>query len=319
MLPVKYSDTDPVLSRVVPEKPIVITSDQTALIKATLAADATDAELALFFYDCKRRGVHPLDKLIHFTKRQGKYTPVTSIDFFRARAAATREHMGTDDCRYTGTPGEMDFAGTVTVYRLVQGEKCPFTATARLAEYMPESPSDFMWRKMPFGQLGKCAEALALRKGFPQELEGLHTVDEMGTDVGGQPITARKTVQRASETAKAPATAGLLTTTPSRVRAVRGGEVKTGKNAGKTLYVVLLDGDRGEYSTYDAALSKELEKFIGTDHLVQIGFERNEWQGKIYLNAKSFVVTDAQPAPTASATPAEPMSADDIPFAGGSR
>jgi hypothetical protein len=57
-----------------------VTPDQLELIKRTVANGATDAELKLFLYDCQRRGIHPLDKLLHFTKRGGKYTPVTSID-----------------------------------------------------------------------------------------------------------------------------------------------------------------------------------------------------------------------------------------------
>ncbi|MFH1109787.1 MAG: recombinase RecT [Planctomycetota bacterium] len=174
-------DTETGLVTTDKESLVVITKDQVTLIKETVAKDATDAELALFFYDCRRRGVHPLDKLLYFTRRRGKYTPITSIDFMRARAAATREHMGTDDAVFEGTPKTEGFSATVTVYRLVQGQRCAFTATARWAEYVPESANnaDAMWQKMPHGQLGKCAEALALRKACPQELEGLHTIEEM--------------------------------------------------------------------------------------------------------------------------------------------
>jgi phage recombination protein Bet len=166
--------TGPVLLETAP----IVTSDQMALIKATIAQGATDQELQLFFYDCKRQGVHPLDRLIHFTKRGGKYTPITSIDFMRLRASETGECAGIEDAIYRGEPKTGDFTASVTVYRLVQGQRGAFTATARWLEYKPEA-NDFMWRKMPYVMLGKCAEALALRKGFPQQLAGLYTTEEL--------------------------------------------------------------------------------------------------------------------------------------------
>src|SRR4026209_176827 len=147
----------------------VVTADELALIKTTVAVGATDAELKLILFDCARQGVHPLDRLLHFTKRGGKYTPITSIDFMRIRAADSGEMAGSDD------PGVYNFhahveplsypaQATGTVYRLTQGQRFAYTATARWSEYTPEQ-NDFMWRKMPHTMLGKCAEAPASAEG----------------------------------------------------------------------------------------------------------------------------------------------------------
>jgi hypothetical protein len=296
------------------DPPVVITEEQTDLIKKTIAADATDAELALFFYDCRRRGVHPLDKLIHFTKRKGKYTPVTSIDYFRSRAAATGAHMGTTDPEYTGTPNDPDFAATISVFRLVAGQTCAFTATARYLEYLPDPGNDFMFKKMPHNQIGKCAEALALRKAFPQELDGLHTVDELARDHGDPTPAPSKTVRRASAAAapSAPIPAALVTDS-HRIKDVR----PFGKD--KSNFAITLDGDAArEYTTKDAAIALELENFKGTDHTIRLTYESKDWNGKTYHNIKSFTVdapAAAAPIPEPQTPPADPpLTAGQIPF-----
>jgi len=69
----------------------------------------------------------------------------------------------------------------VTVYRIVQGVRCPFAAPAFLAEY---DAHQGLWSSKPHVMLAKCAEAMALRKGFP-ELEGLYVAEEFDHD--GQP------------------------------------------------------------------------------------------------------------------------------------
>jgi phage recombination protein Bet len=165
-----------------------VTSDQLSLIRRTVAKGATDDELKLYLYDCARQGVHPLDRLVHFTKRKEKYTPITSIDFMRTRAADSGEYAGNDDPVFAD--GEkFPTSATVTVYRLVQGQRCAFTATARWKEYKPES-NDFMWQRMPHTMLGKCAEALALRKGFPKQLAGLYAREEMDQAGSESVVTA---------------------------------------------------------------------------------------------------------------------------------
>lgn len=194
--------------------PPIVTPDQLALVKQTVAQGATDAELKLYLYDCARQGVHPLDRLLHFTKRGGKYTPVTSIDLMRTRAADTDEYAGSDDAVFTfedDTPMPPASA-RVTVWRFVQGQRCAFTATARWMEYCPASGQDHMWRKMPHTMLAKCAEALALRKGFPRQLAGLYAKEEMdqaGPEVSQMPTPARQeapgTTHAAQSAPQAPA------------------------------------------------------------------------------------------------------------------
>ncbi|MCF7985384.1 MAG: phage recombination protein Bet [Thiohalocapsa sp.] len=71
----------------------------------------------------------------------------------------------------------------VTVYRIVNGQRCPFTepvfwleAYARLGGAHSELPTE-MWVKRPRGQLMKCAKAASLRAAFPEE--ATYTAEEM--------------------------------------------------------------------------------------------------------------------------------------------
>ncbi|MHB1098130.1 MAG: phage recombination protein Bet [Burkholderiales bacterium] len=163
---------------------VVITSEQIDIIKNTVCREATDAEMQLYFYDCKRRGVHPLDRMIHFTKRGGRYVPITSIDFFYQRAHATEQFAGQDETAFKGQPCTAGFEATVRVYRQRPGcEKAGWSATARWSEYYPGDAQGHMWKKMPNRMLEKCAEALALRKAFPAELQGLYVKEEMDQSV----------------------------------------------------------------------------------------------------------------------------------------
>lgn len=130
----------------------------------------------MFLHVAKKSGLDPFANQIYFVKRKGKATIQTGIDGYRLSASRSGEYGGSDDPVFEEKDGK-PVKATVTIYRFVKGEKCAFTASARWDEYKPENA--FMWNKMPFTMLGKCAEALALRKAFPQELSGIYTKEEM--------------------------------------------------------------------------------------------------------------------------------------------
>lgn len=180
------------------------TPNQLALIKRTVANGATNDELAMFLHVAKKSGLDPFMRQIHFVKRKTKDGEVgaiqTGIDGYRTMAARSGEHAGTDDAIFeTGEDG-MPTLATVVVYRIVKGQRCAFAASARFDEYVQmyydkkqgkRVPTP-MWQKMPFVMLAKCAEALALRKGFPEILSGVYTHEEM-MQAGAEPPTTEPT------------------------------------------------------------------------------------------------------------------------------
>lgn len=72
----------------------------------------------------------------------------------------------------------------MTAYRMLDGQKCAFTARIfwmenyATAGRFTDAPNE-MWRKRPHGQLEKCCEAAVLRKAFPEELGGEYAAEEM--------------------------------------------------------------------------------------------------------------------------------------------
>lgn len=181
---------------VVPKGNLAITNEQLTLAQSTVAKDLTKDEFEIFLYNCQRQGIHPLDGLLVPIARtdngQRKLTFVTTVDLLRSRAAETDEYAGNDDPMFEYGKGEDKdpTLATVTVWKMVQGQRCAFTATARYAEYYPGDKQGFMWRSKPHVMLGKCAEGLALRKAFPKQLAGLYLEEELQRE--DKPATPRK-------------------------------------------------------------------------------------------------------------------------------
>jgi phage recombination protein Bet len=159
------------------------------LIRSQIAPGCPDQELSYFIKQCVRLGLDPVMRQAYFIKRnqkQGdrwvdKWTLQVSIDGFRAVADRTGAYAGSDDATFEYYEGGVDqpHNAHVTVWKMVQGQRCPFTASARWAEYFPGEKQGRMWQKMPHVMLAKVAEALALRKAFPAQLSGVYAPEEM--------------------------------------------------------------------------------------------------------------------------------------------
>lgn len=173
------------------------------LIKKTVAAGTSDLEFQLFVTIAQTTGLSPLHRQIYAIMRNekqqdGSYkkrmTIQTGIDGYRLIASRTRQLAGIDDADYDTEDAPHPKWARVTVWRMVGGQRCPFTAKARWDEYVQtnkDGKSQGLWAKMPYLMLAKVAEALALRKAFPAELSSVYTHQEMAQANGpDQPVWA---------------------------------------------------------------------------------------------------------------------------------
>jgi phage recombination protein Bet len=198
------------------DAPAEYTTAQVELIKKTVAAGCSNDELALFLEVCKGSGLNPFMKQIYAIKRGDKMTVQTGIDGYRLLAARTGDLAGIDDAVYDAESDERPAWASVTVWRFVRGQRVPFTAKARWREYAQvnrDGNPTAMWAKMPYLMLGKCAEALALRKAFPAELSGVYTAEEM--DQADNPPTPYVEATPAPTPAPTPASAQAQAQAPA--------------------------------------------------------------------------------------------------------
>ena len=146
-------------------------------------------DLRLFLYQAKRTGLDPLAGQIHAIyrwngqQRREVMSIQTSIDGFRLIAQRTAEYAGQDDVIYEELDGNL-VSARACVYRInrTDGKRYPYPATAFWEEYKQTGKDGQLmglWGKMPKVMLAKTAEALAMRKAFPQEMSGIYTGDEM--------------------------------------------------------------------------------------------------------------------------------------------
>lgn len=189
--------------------PMKFSKQELSLIHDTVAPGTTPTEFQFYMYQARMRKLNPLLGQIYCVMRKtwnadkNQYdrnmTVQVGIDGYRLIAQRTGEYCGQAGPFWIGKDEVKDgkvikkaewsdvwnedtvpVAAKVGVWRT--GFADPVWGVAKYSEYVQRSNKSGqptkMWKTMPTGQLAKCAEALALRKAFPEALSGIYTNDE---------------------------------------------------------------------------------------------------------------------------------------------
>jgi phage recombination protein Bet len=188
---------------------ITWTDEQKRLIQSTIAPGCSPDELRLFAYHCQRTGLDPFSRQIYAIKRGGRMTVQAGIDGLRAIAERTGQ---LDGCQRFWCGDDGDWKEVWLLAKPPAAAKCvihrkgcrhPFVGVALFRDYNGGSG---LWTKMPSVMLGKVAEAQALRSGFPADLSGLYSSEEMD-QADAKPIDVTATAALASRQPAAAAAA----------------------------------------------------------------------------------------------------------------
>ena len=143
-----------------------------AIIKESVAKDATPAEFNYFLAYCKHTGLNPLKHEIWFIKTNRGVQVMTGINGYMAIANSNPQFDGIETEFAKDAQGKLESC-TCRVWR--KDRSRPHQETVYFNEYNQGSGN---WITKPHTMLAKVAKAHALREAFTQELGGMYIEDE---------------------------------------------------------------------------------------------------------------------------------------------
>lgn len=178
-----------------------------SVLKNSLYPGAKDESIKLVIGYCKASNLDPMQKPVHIVPmsvstgqkdgngwdiREMRDVVMPGIGLYRTQAARSGEYAGVSEPEFGDDTTETLDGVTVTYPKwckvvvrrqMANGAIVDFSAKELWKEnYATKSGKseapNAMWKKRPYAQLAKCAEAQALRKAFP-EIGSQPTADEM--------------------------------------------------------------------------------------------------------------------------------------------
>jgi phage recombination protein Bet len=196
------------------------------VLQSSLYPGAMVGSVKLVINYCKAAGLDPMQKPVHIVPmwdskaKQMRDVVMPGIGLYRTQAARSGEYAGVSEPEF-GEDITEEVGGVkitfpkwckATVRRLLpNGTVVDFTAKELWKENYATAGKDSsapnaMWKRRPYAQLAKCAEAQALRKAFP-EFGAQPTADEMEgreIDMGAAEVVGGTTNKPAAQAKELP-------------------------------------------------------------------------------------------------------------------